>query len=81
VICIIAAAALTFWFFEHAVILSSAVVGSYAVIRGVSCYAGHYYNEFTIIELLKSGAIDQIDPYYWAYVGTFVVLIIAGSIV
>jgi len=81
VICIVVAAALTFWFFDHMIILSSGCVGSYAIIRGVSCYAGHYYNEFTIIELLKSGAIDQIDPYYWAYVGAFVVLIIAGTIV
>jgi len=81
VVCILVAAVLTFYIFDHAIIMSSASVGSYAIIRGVSCYAGHYYNEFTIIELLKSGAIDSIDPYYWGYVGAFVVLIIAGAIV
>jgi hypothetical protein len=81
VVCIIVAAVLAFVVFEHAVILSSACLGAYSICRGVSCYAGHYYNEFTIINLLKSGAIDQIDPYYWAYVGGFVVFIIVGSIV
>ena len=80
-VCIIVAAVLAFVVFEHAVILASACLGAYFIVRGVSCYAGHYYNEFTIINLLKSGAIDQIDPYYWAYVGGFVLFMIVGSIV
>jgi hypothetical protein len=81
VACVIVAAVLAFFAFEHAIILSSAFLGSYCLVRGVSCYAGHYYNEFTIIELLKSGAISDIDPYYWCYVAGFVVFTIAGSIV
>ena len=72
-------AALTFKVFDHAMIFSTSFLGSYALVRGVSCYAGHYYNEFTIIELLKSGAIDQIDPYYWAYVGGFVAIFAVGA--
>jgi hypothetical protein len=79
VVCILVCAALTFKVFDHAMILSTAVLGAYAMVRGVSCYAGHYYNEFTIIKLLKAGAIDEIDPYYWGYVGGFVAVSIIGA--
>lgn len=58
VLCMIICAALTFKIFDHTMILTTSLLGSYAMVRGISCYAGHYYNEFTIIELLKSGAID-----------------------
>lgn len=39
-------AVLAFKFFEHAIIISSGIIGSYLLIRGISFYAGHYYNEF-----------------------------------
>jgi len=29
--------------------------------------------------LLKSGTIDAIDPYYWGYVGGFVVFAVIGA--
>lgn len=79
VVCMVVCAALTFKVFDHAMIMTTAVLGAYAIVRGVSCYAGHYYNEFTIVDLLKSGAIDEIDPYYWGYVGGFVVVIGVGA--
>jgi hypothetical protein len=74
VVCMVVCAALTFKVFDHAMIFTTSALGAYAMVRGVSCYAGHYYNEFTIVELLKSGAISDIDPYYWGYVGGFVVV-------
>jgi len=58
--------------FDHVFIFSTSVVGSFFLARGISVYAGHYYNEFVIIKMLKSGLIDEIDPFYWAYVGGFV---------
>jgi len=58
IVCMVICAALTFKVFDHAMIITTSALGSYALVRGVSCYAGHYYNEFTIINLLKSGAID-----------------------
>lgn len=79
IVCMVVLAALTFKVFDHAMIFSTSFLGSYSLVRGVSCYAGHYYNEFTIIELLKSGAIDQVDPYYWAYVGGFVAIFAVGA--
>lgn len=79
VVCILGCAALTFKVFDHAMIMTTSVLGSYAIVRGVSCYVGHYYNEFTIIKLLKSGAIDEIDPYYWGYIGGFVAVSAIGA--
>lgn len=76
---ILVCALLTFKIFDHVMIFSTSVLGAYGLARGVSCYAGHYYNEFTVIELLKSGAIDSIDPYYWGYVGGFVAVSALGA--
>lgn len=72
IICIILCALLTFKLFELSIVLSTAFLGAYLMVRGVSCYAGHYYNEFTMVKLLQAGAFDQIDPFYWCYVGGFV---------
>lgn len=64
--------------YERVLILATSVLGSYAIVRGVSMYAGHYYNEFTMAEMLKAGLLTDIDPFYWCYVGGFVVLAIGG---
>lgn len=73
IVCILAAAFLTFKLFDWTIIISTALAGAYFMVRGVSCYAGHYYNEFTMVKLLQEGAFENIDPYYWIYVGGFVV--------
>lgn len=44
----IACAVAAFFVFDHAVILASVVLGAYAMMRGISAYAGHYYNEATM---------------------------------
>jgi hypothetical protein len=78
IVCIVVAAVLTYKLFEPAIIAATSVVGSYFLIRGVSCYLGHYYNEFTIINELKAGLYSEIDPIYWGYVGGFVLFSIIG---
>jgi hypothetical protein len=78
VACILIAAIVTFKLFEPAIICATAVIGAYFLARGVSCYLGHYYNEFTIINELKAGAYTDIDPLYWGYVGGFVLFTIIG---
>jgi len=80
VLCIMICAFMTFKLFDHTIIFSTAAMGSYLFIRGVSCYAGHYYNEFTMANLLKSGAITDIDPWYWCYVVGFVILLGLGLV-
>jgi hypothetical protein len=65
-------------YYEPIIIGSTALVGSYAIIRGVSCYLGHYYNEFEMANMVKNGLIADIDPYYWGYIGAFVIFAVIG---
>ena len=43
-------ALLTLGWFDQAIMLSTSLVGSYLVARGVSLFAGGYPNEYTLIE-------------------------------
>lgn len=46
----ITAGILSIFLFNHAIIISTAIVGSYAFIRGISFYAGGYPSEFELIQ-------------------------------
>jgi uncharacterized membrane protein len=46
------AAGLSFVIFDHILIASTSMIGSYAFVRGISIYAGHYPNEFTLAEMI-----------------------------
>ena len=59
-------------------IIATTLCGSYFVIRGVACYAGHYYNEVTMAKLAAEGLLEEIDPLFWCYVGGFFVLVALG---
>lgn len=37
-------AAGTFKFFDHIFIISTSLLGAYLLMRGIGCYAGHYYS-------------------------------------
>lgn len=50
-------AVLGYYAFNHAVIISTAIIGSYAFIRGISMYAGGFPNEFQLVQMIKSGQI------------------------
>ena len=52
VIIVVACAVLAFFIFDTAVILATVTLGSYAMVRGVAAYAGHYYNEATMAKML-----------------------------
>jgi|688.fasta_scaffold697138_1 hypothetical protein len=64
--------------YDKVLIVATSVLGSYALIRGVSMYAGHYYNEFTMAKMMQAGLLADIDPFYWCYVGAFVIFSILG---
>lgn len=81
VACILVAAVLAFFVFDHVMIISTAILGSFFFVRGIAVYAGHWYNMFTIIDLLKSGLVDQVDPVFWAYIGGFAVCTAVGCFV
>lgn len=81
VVCTVGAAVSAFFFLDHVLITSTVLLGSYALVRGVACYAGHYYNEVTMAKLAKEGLLVDIDPWYWAYVGGFFVMLAVGMLV
>ena len=81
VVIMVACAVAAYFIFDIAIVMASVVLGSYAMVRGVSAYAGHYYNEATMAKMLKDGLLDDIDPYYWAYVGGFALAVLLGTLV
>lgn len=81
VACVLVAVILTFFIFDHVIILSTVAVGSYGMMRGISMYAGHYYNEVTMAKLISQGLLEDIDPWYWAYIGAFAVFFLIGACV
>jgi len=79
--CAVAAAILCWFAFDITVITASVVLGAYSLMRGVSFYGGHYYNEFTMAKMISDGLMEDIDPYYWCYIALFVVLVLVGGYV
>jgi Ca2+/H+ antiporter len=53
------------------IIISTAIVGSYLFIRGISMYAGGYPGEVTLINDLKMRDMSSIDPVFYAYMVGF----------
>lgn len=59
---------------DHIMILSTALIGSYGIIRGLSFYFGGYPNEFEVADMIQSGDTDDI-PYntFFIYLGLMVI--------
>jgi len=64
---------LTIWLFEHMLIISTSIVGSYLFIRGISLYGGHFPGEVSLINEIKINGASAIDPLFYAYMAGFVV--------
>ena len=47
-----------FFFFDEVVIVATVVLGSYGLVRGIDCYAGHYVNELEMLKMAKAGMLD-----------------------
>jgi hypothetical protein len=43
---------LSLFLYDYLMIISTAIIGSYGFIRGISFFAGKYPNEFTLVTLL-----------------------------
>jgi len=79
--CAIVCGVLAFFFFNPAIILSTAFIGSYLILRGIGMYAGGFQNEYTIVSEIQSGTSDNILWTTYAYLAGMVVVFIIGSIV
>lgn len=67
-------------FFDHILILSTAIIGSYLVIRSIGEVAGEYPNEFLLYDLIKSGTIDSVPAVWYAYFAAMLVLGCIGTV-
>ena len=50
------------------------MIGSYSLVRGISCYVGGYPNEILISEQISDGVIDQIPGSFYAYFSAMVIV-------
>jgi hypothetical protein len=67
-------AGLAFVIFWHIIILATSFAGAYAVIRGISLYAGGFPGELEIVDLIKNRKMDSMPGTFYAYMAGFVVL-------
>ena len=79
-ICIILSIILAYFFREYTIIISTSFIGAYALIRGISLFAGYFPSEYTVIDLKKRKETDQLkDLLTWrVYVYLVFILIAFG---
>ena len=58
---------------DQFMIFTTAMIGSYLFVRGISLYAGGFPNEFTIAQQIKSGALEHIPYWFYLYLGGIVI--------
>lgn len=58
---------------EIFLILSTSLIGSFLTARGISLFAGGWTNEYNLIAQIKSGGIDRIQYWFYAYLGGIIV--------
>ena len=70
--------------FKPFIIIGTSLVGSYALVRGVSIFIGGFPNESTIIDLMSKGETEQLKklltPLFYVYMAVWFVASIAASI-
>ena len=77
--CAIIAAALVFIAYNHVIILSTSLVGSYFLVRGISLYAGSFPEELTLTKQIKAGTILHEPLSFYIYlVGIVIATIICA---
>ena len=81
ILCALLCAFLAWKFFEHILIVGTAILGGYSLIRGISMFAGHYPSEVEMISQLANGIRPQVDGYFYIYMAGLAVAVVAGIIV
>merc|ERR1712110_486749 len=64
--------------FDYAVIITSSIFGAYALVRGVSTYAGGFINEFELVMATNNGEIGELGTMMWIYIGLILLIGICG---
>ena len=50
------------------------------VMKGIGMMAGGFPNIYVLIQMIEDGAIDSIDPVFYAYLAGVIVLTIISTI-
>lgn len=77
----IVCAVLVFVSYNHAIILSTSLIGSYFFVRGISFYAGGFPNEFILMKEIKHGIISTQPWSVWVYLAGIVVATVICAVV
>lgn len=68
------------WKFDKIIIVYlTAFVGGYALVRGISVFAGHFPNEITTFQEIQAGTFN-LDNYFYIYLVSFAVATLLGVI-
>lgn len=85
VVCIAIGIFITIWIGKPILVISTSIIGSYGIIRGISFMAGGFPDEREVYDLGQKGEWDQMSDllslYVYIYLGVFVVLSIVGMII
>lgn len=80
--CAVAAALCAFLFYFPTIITVTSFTGAYFFIRGISLFIPDSYpNEFTLINELENGAVENISYWFYLYLGFILIFTILGMIV
>ena len=66
--------------FEHVLILSTSLAGSFLAINGIGLVAGGYQNPFTMAAEMSEGTLQNINPVFYAYMAGNLVLWALGAL-
>ena len=72
---------LAYRYYEYVLIFSTAILGSYFFIRGISLLAGGYPSEMDLLEQIKSGTLVEVPWTFYLYFSFIVLLSIIGIFV
>lgn len=65
---------------EYIKIFTTSLLGGYCTVRGISCFAGGFPNEFTTVRSLSLGIIGHIEWYFYVYLVFIVIVSSLGSV-
>mmetsp|Transcript_35880 Transcript_35880/g.55076 ORF Transcript_35880/g.55076 Transcript_35880/m.55076 type:complete len:207 (-) Transcript_35880:105-725(-) len=71
-------ALLTFKLRDHILIFSTALLGSFLLVRGVGFYAGNYPSPFELRKEIQAGAWDAVPTSFYIYLGCNIVVFLMG---
>ena len=79
-VCALICAYIGYKFLKGILIISTSLLGSYAVVKGISLYAGKFPSESLVIDYIKNKEWDSLKnlltPVVYAYLGGLVLLFI-----